>query len=86
MVQGLPYDSDGARAICAAITAIMCGQAYATSARMAADKGPFPGFEKNRGPMLNVMNMHRDAAFNIDAHACPDDLLRAARGRLGPCG
>lgn len=79
MVQGLPYDSDGARAICAAITAIMCGQAYATSARMAADKGPFPGFEKNRGPMLNVMNMHRDAAYNIDAHACPHDLLRAAR-------
>ena len=79
MVQGLPYDSEGARAICAAITAIMCGQAYATSARMAADKSPFPGFEKNRGPMLNVMNMHRDAAYNINASACPRDLLRAAQ-------
>ncbi len=79
MVQGLPYDSEGARAICAAITAVMCGQAYATSARMAADKGPFPGFDKNRGPMLNVMNMHRDAAHNIDARACPRELLRAAQ-------
>ncbi len=79
MVQGLPYDSAGARANCAAITAIMCGQAYATSARMAADKSTFSGFEKNRGPMLNVMNMHRGAAYNIDAHACPRDLHRAAR-------
>ncbi len=79
MVQGLPYDSAEARAICAAITAIMCGQAYVTSARMAADKSPFSGFEKNRVPMLNVMNMHRGAAYNIDAHACPRDLHRAAR-------
>ncbi len=78
MVMGLPYDSPEARAVCGAITAIMCAQAYETSARMAADKGPFPGFERNRESMLGVMNMHRDAAYEIDAAVCPPDLLDAA--------
>ncbi len=79
MVMGLPYDSPEARAIGGAITAILCGQAYATSAQMAADKSPFAGFERNREPMLKVMNMHRDAVHDIDPAACPPDLLSAAR-------
>ena len=79
MLLGLPYDSPEGRAICSAITAIMCGQAYVTSAEMAADKGPFPGFEPNRDAMLNVMAMHRDAAYAIDANACPPDLTKAAQ-------
>ena len=78
MVMGLPYDSDEARAVSGALTAIMCGQAYVTSATMAADKAPFPGFAPNREPMLKVMSMHREAAHQIDPEACPRDLLEAA--------
>ncbi|MCC6645788.1 MAG: vitamin B12-dependent ribonucleotide reductase, partial [Polyangiaceae bacterium] len=76
---GLPYDSDEGRAMAGALTAILCGQAYAASADMAASKGAFPGYAKNREPMLRVMRMHRDAAYQIDADACPEALLRAAR-------
>src|SRR6185369_6863649 len=65
MQMGVPYDSEEGRAIAAAITAIMCGKAYAASAEMAASKGAFVGFAKNREPMLRVMNMHRDAAHQI---------------------
>jgi ribonucleoside-diphosphate reductase alpha chain len=79
MVMGVPYDSDKGRAIGGALTAIMTGHAYRVSAEMAAVKGPFPGFEKNRQPMLRVMNKHRDAAYKIDVRHCPPDLLRAAR-------
>jgi ribonucleoside-diphosphate reductase alpha chain len=78
MSLGVPYDSREGRAIAASLTAIMCGQAYATSAEMAGAKGPFPGYAKNREPMLRVMRMHRDAAYNIDRDACPIDLYRAA--------
>ena len=78
MLQGIPYDSDQGRAIAGALTAIMCGQAYAVSAEMAASKGPFPGFAKNREPMLRVMGMHRDAAYAIDRDRCPESLWRAA--------
>jgi ribonucleoside-diphosphate reductase alpha chain len=78
MSQGVPYDSREGRAIAAALTAIMCGHAYRTSAEMAGSKGPFPGFAKNREPMLRVMRMHRDAAYAIDRDACPVDLYRAA--------
>ena len=70
MSLGVPYDSRQARAIAAALTAIMCGHAYRTSAEMASAKGPFPGFPKNREPMLRVMRMHRDAAYAIDRDAC----------------
>jgi ribonucleoside-diphosphate reductase alpha chain len=66
---GIPYDSAQARAMCAAITAIMCGEAYRTSAEIAAAKGPFAGFEKNRQPMLHVMNKHRQALSRIDERA-----------------
>ena len=87
MSLGVPYDSRDGRAIAAALTAIMCGHAYATSAAMASAKGPFAGYAKNREPMLRVMRMHRDAAYDIDREACrlpgesraaPGDLYRAA--------
>lgn len=79
MVQGIPYDSGAGRAICAALTAILTGQAYAVSAEMAATKNPFPGFAKNRDSMLGVMQMHRDAAYAINEGECPSDLLAAAK-------
>jgi ribonucleoside-diphosphate reductase alpha chain len=87
MSLGVPYDSRQGRAISAALTAVMCGQAYRTSAEMAASAGPFPGYAKNREPMLRVMRMHRDAAYAIDRDACrlpadsatqAEDLYRAA--------
>src|SRR3970282_1303602 len=62
MSRGLPYDSDAGRDYAAAITAVMHGAAYAQSSRVARDHGgPFPGFEKNREPMLRVMGAHRAA-------------------------
>jgi len=78
MQMGVPYDSDEGRAIAGALTAIMCGHAYKTSADMASTKGPFNGFAANREPMLRVMNMHRDAAYQINREHCPLDLYRAA--------
>jgi ribonucleoside-diphosphate reductase alpha chain len=83
MSLGIPYDSRQGRAIAAALTAIMCGHAYRASAEMAASAGPFPGYAKNREPMLRVMRMHRDAAYEIDRDACrmPSDT-GAARSDL----
>ncbi|HEY8279362.1 MAG TPA: vitamin B12-dependent ribonucleotide reductase [Bdellovibrionota bacterium] len=78
MVNGIPYDSDAGRAWCGAITAIMHGEGFATSAEIAAVKGPFAGYAKNREPMLKVMQMHKDAADGIPS-ACPDDLRMAAK-------
>ena len=77
MSSGLPYDSDGARGLCGAMTAVMHGSANLTSAELAAAVGPFDGFAANREPMLNVMKMHRDAADKIDP-SCPDYLKEAA--------
>jgi ribonucleoside-diphosphate reductase alpha chain len=79
MIQGIPYDSEESRQTAAALTAILCGHAYRASAEMAAAKGPFAGFEKNREPMLEVMAMHRDAAYKIDPKHCPQSLVDAAR-------
>lgn len=79
MVNGIPYDSEAGRAWAGAITAIMCGHAYKTSAEIAAVKGAFAGFAKNREPMLRVMNKHRDAAYQIDVRHCPEGMLKAAR-------
>lgn len=79
MVNGVPYDSQQARAMCGALTSILTGHSYKTSAEIAASKGPFPGFSKNREPMLKVMNMHREAAYQIAADDCPDYLLNAAK-------
>jgi ribonucleoside-diphosphate reductase alpha chain len=78
MLRGIGYDSDEGRAIAGALTAIMCGHAYQVSAEMAGTKGAFPGFAKNREPMLRVMRMHRDAAYAIDRDKCPEFLWRAA--------
>jgi ribonucleoside-diphosphate reductase alpha chain len=94
MRKGIPYDSPEAVASCGALTAIMHGEAYATSAEMARDLGPFPGFQRNRAAMLRVMRNHRRAAYKaraeeyealtitpmgIDPAHCPPLLLRAAR-------
>jgi ribonucleoside-diphosphate reductase alpha chain len=84
MSMGLPYDSDAGRGLCGAITAIMTGQAYLSSAEHAANLGPFEGFVVNREPMLRVMQMHRDAVDQIDP-ACPDELVIAARRVWDEC-
>lgn len=78
MAQGLPYDSDEGRAQAAAITAIMTGHAYATSARIAKQVGPFAGFSKDREGMIRVLKQHRDAVRDIDARLVAEDLLSAA--------
>lgn len=92
MVNGIPYDSDKARAIGGAITAIMTGTAYATSAEMARELGTFSEYKNNKQHMLRVMRNHRYAAYNstenyegleilppgIDQKQCPDYLLSAA--------
>ena len=84
MASGLPYDSQEGRSLAAAITAIMHGQAYLTSAEHAAHVGAFDGFAVNREPMLRVMEMHRDAASAIDSSA-PADLLTQARAVWSEC-
>ena len=92
MVAGIPYDSEKARAIGGAITAIMTGTAYSTSAEMARELGTFSRYKDNKDNMLRVMRNHRYAAYNatdayegleiappgIDQKACPDYLLSAA--------
>jgi ribonucleoside-diphosphate reductase alpha chain len=80
MSRGLPYDSDEGRAYAAAITAVMTGEAYAQSARIARDcGGPFGGYEKNREPFLRVMGKHRDAVGEIAQKHVPADLHMAAK-------
>jgi len=94
MVQGIPYDSHEGRHQCGALTAIMHACAYATSAEIAAEVGPFPRFEANRDAMLRVVRNHRRAAYQaaeteyegltiaplgIDPKYCPDYLLKAAQ-------
>ncbi|MCU4184099.1 vitamin B12-dependent ribonucleotide reductase [Acidiferrimicrobium sp. IK] len=79
MAQGLPYDSDEGRAWAGAITALLTGHSYATSARTAARMGPFAGFTQNRDAMLGVLRMHRDAAASIDEELVPPELLSAAQ-------
>ena len=89
MSSGIPYDSEAGRAICGALTAIMTGVSYATSAEMAAELGPFPRYDENRESMLRVMRNHRRAAHGertgyeqmttppvpLDHKACPDQTL-----------
>jgi ribonucleoside-diphosphate reductase alpha chain len=80
MSRGLPYDSDGGRDYAAAITALMTGEAYAQSARVARDHGgPFAGYDVNREPFLRVMRKHRDAIKDVNAKHVPLDLYNAAR-------
>ena len=80
MARGLPYDSDPGRAYAGAITALMCGHAYATSAKIARDvTGPFEGYPVNREPYLGVMEKHRRQVDKIDSAFVPYDLMTAAR-------
>ena len=100
MRQGIPYDSPKALAICGALTAIMTGEAYGTSAEMAAELWPFPGYAKNREAMLRVIRNHRRASYNaapeeyegltitpigIQPEHCPPESARGGASRLGPC-
>ncbi|HEY5442096.1 MAG TPA: vitamin B12-dependent ribonucleotide reductase [Candidatus Saccharimonadales bacterium] len=78
MALGLPYDSDEGRAIAAAVTALLTGQSYATSAKIAHRVGPFAGYAKDREGMLNVLRMHRAEVSKIDASLVPEELLSAA--------
>lgn len=78
MALGLPYDSDEGRAIAAAITALLTGQSYATSAKLARRVGPFKGFAKDREGMLDVLRMHRAEVSKIDASMVSEELLSAA--------
>src|SRR5688500_4469690 len=80
MSRGLPYDSDEGRAYAGAITAVMTGEAYAQSARIARDHGgPFGGFERNRDSFLRVMRKHREAVGEINAKHVPADLYAGAK-------
>ncbi|MGH7596271.1 MAG: vitamin B12-dependent ribonucleotide reductase [bacterium] len=79
MAAGVPYDSEAGRAYAAAITALMCGQAYKTSALIASKLGPFPAFETNRKPMLNVIKKHGDHVNKIDRSFISPELYQAAK-------
>jgi ribonucleoside-diphosphate reductase alpha chain len=79
MARGLPYDSDAGRAWAGAITALMTGWAYRTSAKIADVTGPFAGFPPNRDAMLRVMRKHRAAADEVDGELVPEALLSASK-------
>lgn len=78
MALGLPYDSEEGRAIAAAITAILTGHSYATSAKLARRVGAFAGYHKDQEGMIRVLKMHRQAVDDIDASLVSEDLLSAA--------
>ena len=79
MSLGLPYDSEPGRAWAGAIAALMTGQAYLTSARIAGSVGPCPGYAANEEPFLEVIGMHRDAVNGIDSKLVPPAMLEAAQ-------
>jgi ribonucleoside-diphosphate reductase alpha chain len=79
MALGLAYDSEGGRAWAAALTSLLTGHAYATSAKTAARMGPFAGYAENEEHMLNVLRMHRAEAAKIDEELVPPALLGAAQ-------
>jgi ribonucleoside-diphosphate reductase alpha chain len=79
MSMGLPYDSDPGRDFAGAITAVMCGQAYLTSSRIAASMGAFPGYAENAEPFLEVIRMHRDSVSRINRHNVPAALYQGAQ-------
>ena len=79
MAQGLPYDSNEGRAWASAITALMTGHAYATSARIAARMGPFAGYHADSDAMLGVLRMHRGEVARVDEERVPTELLTAAQ-------
>ena len=77
MVNGLPYDSAEANQMAGALTAILTGHGYRVSSEIAAQKGAFPGYQKNAKSMLEVMNMHRDAAYKLNTTDA--ELIQAAQ-------
>jgi ribonucleoside-diphosphate reductase alpha chain len=79
MSMALPYDSDEGRDVAGAITALMCGEAYAQSARIAERMGPFAGYEVNHEPMLDVIRMHREAMRGIKPDHVQTELFLAAQ-------
>ncbi|MFM7736858.1 MAG: vitamin B12-dependent ribonucleotide reductase [Alphaproteobacteria bacterium] len=79
MELGMPYDSEAGRQYAGAVTALLCGQAYQQSARVASVLGPYEGYEKNREPMLGVIEKHRNQAMKLSPTLVPLDLLHAAR-------
>jgi len=79
MAAGLPYDSDVGRNYAGAITSLMCGQAYAMSARMAEKQGAFAGYPKNAEPFLGVIRKHRKAAYNIPGEGVSEELFDAQK-------
>ncbi len=79
MSLAMPYDSDEARALTSAITAILTGTAYCVSTELAQTKGVFAGYEINKEPMLRVIDMHRQAAHNISEVYCPSYMVAAAK-------
>lgn len=79
MARGLPYDSDDGRNFAGAITALLSGVSYAQSTRIAEKLGPFHAFAENREPMMQVMQMHRDASYRIPSEGVSEELIEAAR-------
>ncbi len=79
MSRGMAYDSDEARNFCAAITSLLSGECYDQSALIAEKTGPFNGFKKNAEPCMEVMRMHRDAAYQVSDIGVPADLQAAHR-------
>ena len=79
MARGKAYDSDDGRALAASITALMTGQAYATSAKIAKKMGPFAGYQENRQAMTNVLEMHRSEVAKINEDITDHDVLYAAQ-------
>ncbi len=80
MSLGIPYDSEDGRAWAASLTAVMCGQAYLTSARIASDStGPCEGYAENEESFLDVIRMHRDATLDIDSRRVPQELYENAK-------
>jgi ribonucleoside-diphosphate reductase alpha chain len=85
MANGLPYDSDGGRDFSAAITALMHGEAYLQSSRIAAELEPFPGFPVNRDSFLGVISMHRQALQHINSRNVPENLWEASKKTWDEC-
>ncbi len=79
MSMALPYDSPEGRDVAGAVTALMCGEAYAQSARVAERMGPFPGYAMNREPMLDVIRMHRESVRGIKPENVQPQLMLAAQ-------
>lgn len=79
MSHGLPYDSDEGRNYAAAITALLSGTSYTQSARISKEMGAFAGYKKNEKPMLNVLDMHKAASYEINETGVPADLMESAQ-------